>query len=97
MEVANTWLAYIVDFLIVMGLIIGITALIGVITNSIGNKLFGGNKKSEFVDEVLQNTNWLENCRGQKNKTKKTISTRDRFFMFIYFVLLIALYSFSEQ
>ena len=35
-----------IDFITVLCLIIGITALIGVITNSIGEKLFG-EKKNE--------------------------------------------------
>jgi len=43
--------AYITDLTIVALLIIGITALMGVITNSIGEKIFGGKRRSEFVDE----------------------------------------------
>lgn len=38
-------IAFFTDFIIVATLIIGITALIGVITNSIGEKLFGGKEK----------------------------------------------------
>ena len=54
-------LAYIVDFLMVMGLIIVITALNGVITNGIGNKVFGRNKSSEFVVQSSRmQTGWKE-------------------------------------
>lgn len=54
-------LAYIVDFLMVMGLIIVITALNGVMTNGVGNKVFGRNKKSEFVDQSSRmQTGWNE-------------------------------------
>ena len=62
-------LAYIVDFLMVMGLIIVITALNGVMTNGIGNKLFGRNKKSEFVDQSSRmQTGWKE-IGGKLSKT----------------------------
>lgn len=40
-------IAFFIDFVTVAALIIGITALIGVITNSIGEKLFGGKRKNE--------------------------------------------------
>jgi hypothetical protein len=54
-------LAYIVDFLMVMGLIIVITALNGVMTNGIGNKLIGRTRKSEFVDQSSRmQTGWNE-------------------------------------
>lgn len=53
--------AYMADFALVIGLIIGITALNGVITNGIGNKLFGRSKKSEFVDQSARmQTGWKE-------------------------------------
>ncbi|MFZ7944597.1 MULTISPECIES: hypothetical protein [Bacillaceae] len=42
---------YIADLTIVALLIIGITAFMGVITNGIGEKVFGGKRRSEFVDE----------------------------------------------
>ncbi|WP_019153232.1 hypothetical protein [Robertmurraya massiliosenegalensis] len=50
---------YIMDLTIVAVLIIGITALMGVILNGIGTKIFGGKNKSEFVDksEKIQ-TGW---------------------------------------
>lgn len=54
-------LTYTVDFVMVMGLIIVITALNAVITNGIGNKLFGRNKKSEFVVQSSRmQTGWKE-------------------------------------
>lgn len=43
--------AYMFDLAIVALCIIGITAMVGVLTNSIGIFLFGGKKKSEFVDQ----------------------------------------------
>lgn len=52
-------IAFGIDFIIVIGLIIGITALNGVITNGIGNKVFGRRNKSQFVDQSeLMQTNW---------------------------------------
>lgn len=41
--------AYIADLAIVAILIVGLTALMGVISNGIGEKFFGGKKRSEFV------------------------------------------------
>ncbi|WP_428911380.1 hypothetical protein [Niallia sp. Krafla_26] len=53
--------AYLIDFVMVIGLIIGITALNGVITNGIGNHLFGRKKKSKFVDQSARmQTDWKE-------------------------------------
>jgi len=50
---------YIMDLTIVALLIIGITALMGVITNSFGEKVFGGKNRSEFVDESAKyQTGW---------------------------------------
>jgi len=40
-------------------LIVGITALMGVITNGFGEKVFGGKNRSEFVDEAAKyQTGW---------------------------------------
>ncbi|MEH7073732.1 hypothetical protein [Neobacillus drentensis] len=51
--------AYIMDLTIVALLIVGITALMGVITNSFGEKVFGGKNRSEFVDESAKyQTGW---------------------------------------
>jgi len=51
--------AYIMDLSIVALLIVGITALMGVITNSFGEKVFGGKNRSEFVDESAKyQTGW---------------------------------------
>ncbi|MFE8700384.1 hypothetical protein ACFYKX_07155 [Cytobacillus sp. FJAT-54145] len=41
---------YIMDLTIVAVLVIGLTAVLGVLTNGIGEKFFGGKRKSEFVD-----------------------------------------------
>jgi hypothetical protein len=43
--------AYIIDFTIVGILVIGITAVMGVVTNGIGIKLFSKKQKSQFVDQ----------------------------------------------
>ncbi|MEH7416368.1 hypothetical protein V7266_13865 [Neobacillus drentensis] len=51
--------AYITDLMIVAVLIIGITALMGVITNGIGEKIFGGKRRTEFTDESAKyRTGW---------------------------------------
>ncbi|MDQ1147081.1 hypothetical protein QE429_003908 [Bacillus sp. SORGH_AS 510] len=51
--------AYITDLTIVALLIVGITALMGVITNSFGEKVFGGKRRSEYVDESAKyQTGW---------------------------------------
>jgi hypothetical protein len=46
-------ITYFIDFLIVAVLIIGITAINGVITNTLGKTLFGKRKKFEFVDQSM--------------------------------------------
>jgi hypothetical protein len=51
--------AYITDFLLVALLIIGITAFMGVITNGIGEKIFGGKRRTQFTDESAKyRTGW---------------------------------------
>ena len=50
---------YITDLTMVALLIVGITALMGVITNGIGEKVFGGKNRSEYVDESAKyQTGW---------------------------------------
>lgn len=50
---------YITDLTIVTLLIVGITALMGTITNGIGEKVFGGKHRTEFVDESAKyQTGW---------------------------------------
>ncbi|AYA75129.1 MULTISPECIES: hypothetical protein [Robertmurraya] len=52
---------YITDLTIVALLIIGITAVLGVVTNGIGEKLFGGKQKTEFVDQSAKfQTGWKQ-------------------------------------
>jgi hypothetical protein len=59
MKGVNTMGAYILDLTMVALLIVGITALMGVITNSFGEKVFGGKNRSEFVDESAKyQTGW---------------------------------------
>ncbi|USK34812.1 hypothetical protein LIT25_05515 [Bacillus sp. F19] len=45
---------YAFDFLLVAVLVIGITALMGVITNGIGETIFSGKKKNENVEHTLK-------------------------------------------
>ena len=50
---------YIADLSMVAILIIGITAFMGVITNGFGENVFGGKKRSEFVDQSAKyQTRW---------------------------------------
>lgn len=44
---------YFIDLIIVAVLVVGFTALNGVIGNTVGEKLFGGKKKNEHVDASL--------------------------------------------
>ena len=59
---------YIFDFLIVAILIIAITALNGVITNFIGERLFGGNQKSQFKDATARTQVGWKPVGGRQNK-----------------------------
>jgi hypothetical protein len=43
---------YVIDYIIVSVLIVGITAFMGVIANGIGEKIFGGSKRKEHVNET---------------------------------------------
>jgi hypothetical protein len=67
MEVRLNMFEYITDLTIVALLIIGLTAFMGVITNGIGEKVFGGKKKSEFVDKSASvQTGWKYVGGGKK-------------------------------
>lgn len=58
---------YITDLTLVALLIIGLTAFMGGITNGIGEKLFGGKNKSEFVDKSASvQTGWKYVGGGKK-------------------------------
>lgn len=59
---------YFIDYIIVFGLIVGITALMGVIANGIGEKIFGGSRRKEHVNET-KHTQAGWNLVGGKNKT----------------------------
>jgi hypothetical protein len=51
--------AYIADLVVVAVLIVGITAIMGVLTNSFGEKVFGGKHRSEYVDQNAKfQTGW---------------------------------------
>lgn len=57
---------YITDLTIVALLVIGITALLGVFTNGIGEKFFGGKRKTEFVDQSARMQTGWKNVGGNK-------------------------------
>ncbi|GLB58914.1 hypothetical protein [Cytobacillus sp. NCCP-133] len=57
---------YITDLTIVALLIIGFTALLGVLTNGIGEKVFGGKNKSEFVDQSARMQTGWKSVGGKK-------------------------------
>jgi amino acid transporter len=68
MKGVKTMGAYIMDLTIVALLIVGITALMGVITNGFGEKLFGGKNRSEFVDESAKYQTGWKTVGGNKKK-----------------------------
>jgi hypothetical protein len=57
---------YIADLSMVAILIIGITALMGVITNGFGEKVLGGKKRSEFVDQSARFQKQWKKVGGKK-------------------------------
>lgn len=58
---------YILDFTLVAVLVVGITATVGVVTNGVGIKFFGGKNKSEFVDQSNSiQTGWKKIGGGLK-------------------------------
>ncbi|HEY2421734.1 MAG TPA: hypothetical protein VGI04_09975 [Neobacillus sp.] len=57
---------YITDLIIVTLLVIGITAFMGVITNGIGEKIFGGKHRNEFVDESAKYQTGWKTVGGKK-------------------------------
>ncbi|WP_369900665.1 hypothetical protein [Bacillus manliponensis] len=64
--------AFFIDFAIVALLVIGITAFIGVITNSIGEKLFGRKNKMKFVDQSSRMQSSWNKVGGNNIYKKKT-------------------------
>ncbi|MBO9128648.1 hypothetical protein [Bacillus sp. 165] len=63
---------YLIDLVIVAVLVIGITATVGVITNSIGENLFGGKKKTKFIDKSERMQSGWNNVGGKGIYKKKT-------------------------
>jgi hypothetical protein len=59
---------YITDLTIVALLIIGITALMGVLTNGFGEKVLGGKNRSEFVDQSAKFQTGWKSVGGKKSK-----------------------------
>ncbi|WNS77559.1 hypothetical protein RRV45_07755 [Bacillus sp. DTU_2020_1000418_1_SI_GHA_SEK_038] len=57
---------YIIDLTIVSLVIIGLTATLGVITNGLGEKIFGGKNKNEFVDQCAKFTTGWKAVGGKK-------------------------------
>ncbi|MBP0724593.1 hypothetical protein J5Y03_05255 [Bacillus sp. RG28] len=63
---------YFIDLVLVAIFVIGITAFNGVITNSIGEKLFGRKEKSKFVDMSDRMTANFNRVGGKGIYRKKT-------------------------
>jgi len=59
---------YMVDLAIVAVLIIGITAINGVLTNGIGEKLFGGKRHSEISNKSAEIQSGWKNVGGKNKK-----------------------------
>ncbi|KPB03526.1 hypothetical protein [Bacillus sp. CHD6a] len=59
---------YFMDFTIVALLVIGITAVMGVVTNGIGEKLFGGKKGTESFDKSASMQAGWKSIGGGKKK-----------------------------
>ncbi|OCA84255.1 hypothetical protein A8F94_16195 [Bacillus sp. FJAT-27225] len=57
---------YLFDFAVVTILIVGITAVMGVLTNGIGISLFGRGKKNEFVDQIAGNQKGWKQIGGKR-------------------------------
>lgn len=59
---------YFIDFILVASVIIGITALNGVLTNGIAEKLFGGKKHANIYDHSKNiQANWRQVGGRKKN------------------------------
>lgn len=59
-------IGYITDLTIVALLIIGFTAFLGVLTNGIGEKVFGGKNKTQFVDQSARVQTGWKSVGGKK-------------------------------
>jgi hypothetical protein len=57
---------YLIDLTVVALLIVGITALMGVLTNSFGEKVFGGKNRTEFVDESAKYQSGWKSVGGKR-------------------------------
>ncbi|RSK48662.1 hypothetical protein [Bacillus canaveralius] len=57
---------YIMDLTIVALLIVAITALMGVLVNGIGEKVFGGKHKTEFADQSARMQTGWKTIGGKK-------------------------------
>ncbi|RFU64122.1 hypothetical protein [Peribacillus glennii] len=60
--------AYFFDFIIVALLIIGITAINGVLTNGIGEKVFGGKRHSAIADHSAEIQSGWKSVGGKEKK-----------------------------
>jgi hypothetical protein len=58
---------YFMDFTVVALLVIGITAVMGVLTNGIGEKLFGGKGNSEHIDHSAKIQAGWKSVGGRKS------------------------------
>jgi hypothetical protein len=57
---------YFIDLTIVGVLVIGITAFMGVITNGIGERMFGGSRRSEHVEAAMKTQSGWNFVGGKK-------------------------------
>lgn len=57
---------YIFDLTLVALLVIGLTATLGVFTNGLGERLFGGKNKNEFVDQSAKFQTGWKSVGGKK-------------------------------
>ncbi|MDQ0268732.1 hypothetical protein [Cytobacillus purgationiresistens] len=59
-------IGYFSDLILVSLLVIGLTAFLGVLTNGLGERFFGGKKKSEFVDQSAKVQTGWNNVGGKR-------------------------------
>ncbi|MDF2534962.1 MAG: hypothetical protein K0R18_1121 [Bacillales bacterium] len=62
---------YISDFVLVSILVVGFTAIMGVLSNGIGNHIFGGHSSSEFIDQSNKSSAGFKLVGGIKKRPRK--------------------------
>ncbi|MET3698348.1 hypothetical protein SAMN05877753_108202 [Bacillus oleivorans] len=58
---------FLLDFAIVSVLVIGLTALMGVLTNGLGETVFGSKNKNKFVDQTAKTQIGWRKVGGKKS------------------------------